>query len=281
MIEKKTDMYQLRKDGEQEYLTFCRLDQYEELRHLFTTRRGGVSEGCCASWNFGEKALDSEENVRRNFEILAEVMGTTAEQIVTSQQTHTCNIRVVTAEDLGKGVTRERDYTDVDGLLTDERNIVIVTGHADCNAIFFFDPARQVIGLAHSGWRGTLGGIAKAMITKMKEQYGCSPADVIAGIGPSLCQDCFEVDEDVALSFFEADEDYRDFAYQKGSKYHIDLKGIIRHDLLTAGLQKKNILDMGLCTKCSKDLFFSHRGHQGKRGIMAAAMMLTGKGTIE
>ena len=63
MIEKKTEIYQLHKDGEQEYLTFCRLDQYKELRHLFTTRHGGVSEGCCASWNFGERHLDTEENI--------------------------------------------------------------------------------------------------------------------------------------------------------------------------------------------------------------------------
>lgn len=274
MIRESTENYLFHREGAKEYLTFPRLDQYEELCHLFTTRRGGVSEGCCTSWNFGAKSLDTEENVLRNYEILAEVMGTRTERMVTSQQTHTCNIRVVTKKDLGKGVTRQRDYTDVDGLLTDERNVAIITGHADCNAIFFFDPVKQVIGLAHSGWRGTLGGIGKVMLAKMENLYGCHPANILSGIGPSLCQDCFEVDEDVAQAFFAKTGDNRKFSYQRGSKHYIDLKGIIRRDLLESGLTEENFLDMGLCTKCNIDTFFSHRGHKGKRGIMAAAMML-------
>lgn len=274
MIEKKTEIYQLHKDGEQEYLTFCRLDQYKELRHLFTTRHGGVSEGCCASWNFGERHLDTEENILQNYKILGQVLGAATDQMVTSAQTHTTNIRVVTAADRGKGVIRDRDYTDIDGLVTDERNIAIITGHADCNAIFFFDPVKEVIGLVHSGWRGTLAGIGTTMVSKMVSEYGCSPSDIIAGIGPSLCQDCFEVDEDVAQAFLDAAEANREFCDRRGSKTHIDLKGIIRSDLLSAGLEPGNLTDMGLCTKCNKDLFFSHRGHQGKRGLMIAAMML-------
>lgn len=274
MIREKTESYRLHREGERQYLTFPQLDDYEELRHLFTTRHGGVSQGHCATWNFGERHLDTDENILQNFELLGQVLGADTDQMVTSAQTHTTNIRTVTAEDLGKGVVRERDYRDIDGLVTDERNIAIITGHADCNAIFFFDPLKQVIGLAHSGWRGTLAGIGAAMVSKMKTEYGCQPSDIIAGIGPSLCQDCFEVDEDVALAFFDADEAYRQFADRRGCKFHIDLKGIIRHDLLAAGLAEGNLSDMKLCTKCNKEMFFSHRGHQGRRGLMVAAMML-------
>lgn len=274
MIREKTENYRLHRKGERQYLTFPQLDDYEELRHLFTTRHGGVSQGHCATWNFGERHLDTDENILQNFELLGQVMGADTDQMVTSAQTHTTNIRTVTAEDRGKGVVRERDYRDIDGLVTDERNLTIITGHADCNAIFFFDPLKQVIGLAHSGWRGTLAGIGTAMVSKMKTEYGCQPSDIIAGIGPSLCQDCFEVDEDVALAFFDADEAYRQFADRRGCKFHIDLKGIIRHDLLAAGLAEGNLSDMELCTKCNKEMFFSHRGHQGRRGLMVAAMML-------
>lgn len=274
MIREKTESYRLHREGERQYLTFPQLDDYEELRHLFTTRHGGVSQGHCATWNFGERHLDTDENILQNFELLGQVLGADTDQMVTSAQTHTTNIRTVTAEDLGKGVVRERDYRDIDGLVTDERNLTIITGHADCNAIFFFDPLKQVIGLAHSGWRGTLAGIGAAMVSKMKTEYGCQPSDIIAGIGPSLCQDCFEVDEDVALAFFDADEAYRQFADRRGCKFHIDLKGIIRHDLLAAGLAEGNLSDMKLCTKCNKEMFFSHRGHQGRRGLMVAAMML-------
>ncbi len=274
MIREKTENYRLHRKGERQYLTFPQLDDYEELRHLFTTRHGGVSQGHCATWNFGERHLDTDENILQNFELLGQVMGADTDQMVTSAQTHTTNIRTVTAEDRGKGVVRERDYRDIDGLVTDERNLTIITGHADCNAIFFFDPLKQVIGLAHSGWRGTLAGIGAAMVSKMKTEYGCQPSDIIAGIGPSLCQDCFEVDEDVALAFFDADEAYRQFADRRGCKFHIDLKGIIRHDLLAAGLTEGKLSDMKLCTRCNKEMFFSHRGHQGRRGLMVAAMML-------
>ena len=255
-------------------MTFPRLESYPELKHLFTTRKGGVSEGCCGSWNFGARSLDTEENIRRNYEILAEVLGVSTDQMVTSAQTHTTNIRVVTAADGGVGIMPNPSFQDVDGLVTNEKNLAIITGHADCNPVYFYDPVKQVIGLAHSGWKGTLGGISEKMAVLMAETYGCEPADILAGIGPALCQDCFEVDQDVADRFFERNEDYRRFAYEKGIKTYIDLPQIIRYDLLAAGLLDEHIFDMGLCTKENTDLFFSHRGQQGKRGIMAAVMML-------
>ena len=108
----------------------------------------------------------------------------------------------------------------------------------------------------------------------MAGEYGSKSSDILAGIGPALCQDCFEVDQDVADCFYARNQAYREFAYEKGIKTYIDLKQIIRYDLLAAGLLDEHIFDMGLCTKENTDLFFSHRGQQGKRGIMAAVMML-------
>lgn len=269
-----TEHYRLHAAGGRQYLTFPQLDEYKELRHLFTTRHGGVSEGCVGTWNFGARELDTPENIRRNYELLADTLCLPADRLVVSDQTHTVNIRDVTEADAGKGVTRPKDYADVDGLVTKERRLALVTGHADCNAIFFFDPSKQVIGLAHSGWRGTLGGIGRAMVRRMESRYGCSAKDILAGIGPSLCQNCFEVDADVAQAFFDANPAYRQYSLQQGIKFHLDLKGIIRHDLLDCGLRQENLMDMGLCTKCDTANFFSHRGQKGRRGIMAAAMML-------
>lgn len=266
--------YHLQKKGDCQFLTFPQWEKYGELKHMFTTRYGGVSEGCCGTWNFGAKSLDSVENIHRNYEILADVLETDLQHMVTSAQTHTTNIRIVSGEDGEAGIPPTPGFQDVDGLLTDERNLAIITGHADCNAVFFFDPVKQVIGLAHSGWKGTLGGISEQMVSKMVESYGCRPSDIQAGIGPSLCQDCFEVDQDVADLFFERNAAYRDFAYSRGIKSYIDLKQIIKYDLRRSGLLEENLFDMGLCTKENTDMFFSHRGQQGKRGIMAAVMML-------
>ncbi len=266
--------YHLHQKGQCQYLTFPQMEAFPHLTHLFTTRLGGVSEGCCSSWNFGAKSQDTENNITRNYTILGDVLGITTDQMVTSAQTHTTNIRIVTAADGGTGIAPNPSFQDVDGLVTDEKNLAIITGHADCNPVYFYDPVKQVIGLAHSGWKGTLGGISKEMVALMGEHYGCNPTDLRAGIGPALCQDCFEVDLDVAEMFFHRNEAYRQFAYEKGIKTYIDLKQIIRFDLKAAGLLDEHIFDMGLCTKENMDLFFSHRGQQGKRGIMAAVMML-------
>lgn len=274
MIREQGQTYTLHRSGERQFLTFRSLDIYPELSHLFTTRHGGVSGGCCTSWNFGAFSLDSEENIRRNYEILAETLGVSPDRMVRTDQTHTANIRVVTEADGGKGITRQRDYANVDGLLTNRRGLAIITGHADCNAVFFYDPVKKVIGLAHSGWRGTLAGISRIMVETMGQEYGCRPQDIVTGLGPALCQECFEVDEDVAEAFFSANGDYEQFALRKGNKYHLNLKAMIRWDLLNCGILPQHFSDMNLCTKCCRDTFFSHRGHQGKRGIMAAAMML-------
>lgn len=266
--------YHLHQSGDCRYVTFPALENHQSLKHLFTTRIGGVSEGCCSSWNFGAKSLDTEENIARNYEILANVLGVKPSQMVTSAQTHTTNIRAVTAEDGGFGILPNPSFQDVDGLVTNEKNLAIITGHADCNPVYFYDPAKQVIGLAHSGWKGTLGGISEKMVALMGEKYGCQPEDILAGIGPALCQDCFEVDQDVAELFFARKEAYRAFAYEKSIKTYIDLKRIIGYDLMAAGLLDEHIFDMELCTKENPELFFSHRGQHGKRGIMAAVMML-------
>jgi YfiH family protein len=275
MIENETDIYKLHKKGEAQYLTFREFDKYPELTHLFTTRHGGISTGCCESWNLGfVDHRDTLENRLHNCQVLADVLGINTCDMVWTQQTHTTNIRTVTEADKGKGITRERDYTDVDGLVTDRRGIALVTLHSDCNALYFYDPERHVIGLAHSGWRGTLGKIGAGMVRKMKAEFDSEPGDILVGIGPSLCQDCFEVDKDVAEAFFAENESWRQLAYQREAKYYLDLWSVNRSILTESGISDKNIFCMGLCTKCNMDVFFSHRGQHGQRGTMAAVMML-------
>jgi YfiH family protein len=275
MILQETDVYKLHKMGKAQYLTFKKFDEFAELRSIFTTRHGGISTGCCQSWNLGfVDHRDTMENRIYNCGVLADVMGTTTDHLVWTQQTHTTNIRRVYESDRGKGITCERDYKDVDGLVTDCRQVAIVTTHADCNPLFFYDPVRKVIGLAHSGWKGTLGQIGGAMVQKMMSDFGCDAAHIIVGIGPALCQDCFEVDKDVADMFFTADPGYREYAYKEGIKYYLDLWAINKDILMKNGIMKENIQCMGLCTRENMDMFFSHRGQHGHRGTMAACMML-------
>ena len=124
-------------------------------------------------------------------------MGVAVEDMVLSKQTHTTNVRVVTEEDKGKGVIRERDYTDVDGMITNVPGICLVTSYADCVPLYFVDPVKKAIGLSHSGWRGTVGKIGKNTVQLMQENFGSKPEDLLAAVGPSVCMDCYEVSEDV------------------------------------------------------------------------------------
>ncbi len=142
--------------GEVEYLTFPLLEQTGIVRHLFTTRVGGVSEGVCSSMNLSYARGDKKEAVDENYRRIARVLGCGLEDIVCSDQTHTVNLRVVTGQDGGKGIVRPRDYHDVDGLLTDEPGLVLTTFYADCVPLYFVDTRNRAVALAHSGWRGTV-----------------------------------------------------------------------------------------------------------------------------
>ena len=128
--------------------------------------------------------------------------------------------------------------------------------------------------LDNSATTKTSDAAAQKMLSIMTRDYGCDPKDIIAGTGPALCKDCFEVDADVEEAFMAADPEYSQFIETRGVKYHIDLKAIIRHDLMKKGLKEENLMDMELCTKCEKDNFFSQpsqlggalgKGFQGSR----------------
>ena len=249
----------------------------ERVLALFTTRIGGVSPDYYGSLNLGLSTGDSAEHVRANFERLAEAIGISADQMVTAAQTHTKNIRIITAEDAGKGVTRPKDYANIDGLITNVPGICLTTSHADCNPVLLYDPVAGAIGAVHSGWMGTLQNITAEAVHAMEKAYGTSPCNLRAAIGPALCRDCFEVDLDVADRFLAAypylAEDTGLLVY-RGQKAYIDLKGIIKRELVSLGLPEEGIEVSGLCTKEEPELFFSHRRSGTKRGLMAAAILL-------
>ena len=190
--------------GETPYLKYPMFEKTGIVRHGFSTRLGGVSEGCYASLNLSFDRGDREEAVRENFRRIGEAMGVRCEDMVLSRQTHITNVRVVTEDDRGKGIVRERDYTDVDGLVTDVPGICLVTSYADCVPLYFVDPVKKVIGLSHSGWRGTVGKIGKKTVELMAERFGSKPGDILAAVGPSVCMDCYEVSGDVIERVKEA-----------------------------------------------------------------------------
>ena len=259
------------------YLTYPELEKLPDFVHCFSTRLGGVSEGIYSSMNLSFTRGDDEEAVRENYHRLADAMGFEMESIVTSDQTHTSNVIRVTEEDRGNGITKPRPYTDVDGMITDVPGLVLATFYADCVPLYFIDPVHKAIGLSHSGWRGTAARIGEVTVNKMRECFGSDPADIYGAIGPSICQDCYEVSEDVILEFQNSFDrkDWEALFYRKGNgKYQLNLWEANRKIMLEAGLKEEHISMPNICTCCNPEFLFSHRASKGKRGNLGAFLSI-------
>lgn len=258
------------------YISYRALADIKWLKNGFSTRLGGVSEGVLSTMNLGFGRNDLPENVVKNHEIIANAIGFNPENIVASKQTHTTNVKIVSKKDCGKGIYRERDYDDVDGMITNEKGIVLATYFADCVPLYMVDTKNKAIGLSHSGWRGTVGKIGKVTLDLMKETYGTNPKDVIACIGPSICRDCYEVSEDVATEFevaFKGRE--KDILINKGNgKYQLDLWECNYIIFKECGVYEENIHMPDICTCHNMKMMFSHRATQGRRGNLAAFLSI-------
>ena len=263
----------VRKNKGVTYLTWPEFEKIPGFVHGFRTRLGGVSEGIYSSMNLSFTRGDKEEAVRENYNRISAALGFSPEDIVTSDQTHTANVRVITAEDRGNGITKPRPYTDVDGMITNVPGLVLATFYADCVPLYFADPVHKAVGLSHSGWRGTAAGIGAVTVKELQKHYGTRPEDIYAAIGPSICQDCYEVSEDVILEFQKtfSRELWKDIFYRKeNGKYQLNLWEANRQILLGAGILPEHISMPNLCTCCNPEFLYSHRASQGKRGNLGA-----------
>lgn len=260
-----------------EWLTYPAFDACREIVHGFSTRKGGVSTGDLGEMNLSFSRGDDPENVRENYRRICEALSIRPEQIVCSDQTHTANVRVADSSHCGEGVIRPKTWTDVDGLVTNERGVALCTSFADCVPLFFYDPVHHAVGLSHSGWRGTVGQIGMATLKIMGREYGTEPKDVLAAIGPSICQDCYEVSEDVILEFQKVypKEEWKRLYYAKANgKFQLNLWEACRYTLLKAGILKEHLSMPNLCTCCNPEILHSHRASHGKRGNLNAFLML-------
>ena len=264
-------------DGETPYLEFPLLVKTGAVRHGFSTRLGGVSEGNFASLNLSFRRGDRDEAVRENFSRIGVAIGVRPEDMVFTDQTHTKKIKVVGESDRGMGITRPLTYQNIDGLVTNTPEVCLVTFYADCVPLYFVDPVKKVIGLSHSGWRGTVAKIGKETIRVMAEQFGSCAQDMRAAIGPSICMDCYEVSEEVIAkikSCFPKESEQDLFYAKNNGKYHLDLWKANELILIEAGVKQEHIAVGGVCTYCNNHLFYSHRYGGEKRGNLAAFLAL-------
>lgn len=256
--------------GDVPYITFPKLDK-AGLVHGFSTRIGGVSEGIYASMNLSYTCGDDEEKVDENFRRIGKAIGFKSENLVFSNQIHKTDIAVVTSENCGSVMTN------MDGLVTKEKGVPLYTGYVDCVPLFFYDPEKKVAGMAHSGWRGTVGRIGANMIEVMGREFACDVKDIVAAVGPSICQDCYEISEDVALEFIHEFQELPQESYliEKGNgKFQLDLWKVNEHILKEAGITEEHLDVTDVCTCCNHKLLFSHRASKGKRGNLGGFVVL-------
>lgn len=258
------------------YFTFEKFDNTGIVSHCFSTRKGGVSTGVFKSMNLHFRE-DNIENVIENYKIICSAIDVDYRNVVFSKQIHNDTIYTVLEKDRGKGLLVESDISDADGLITNKKGIVLTTFYADCVPLYFLDPVKRVIAMAHSGWRGTVKKIGVKAVYKMEKDYDCKRKNILVGIGPSIKKCCFEVDYPVVEEFLNNMNYSKEFIFkdnEKEGKYKIDLQRIIEKALISVGISAENIENAGICTRCNPDLFFSHRYMGNERGSLAGLIAL-------
>lgn len=245
---------------------FKNLSSTNSILHAISTRIGGVSIGDFESWNMSEKVGDSIENVNHNRLLLQNFIN--ANQLIFPEQTHTANVKVVNQD------TELQDLKETDAVITNIVGLGLGVMSADCVPILLFDPVNKAIAAIHAGWRGTVAGIVANTIALMNKEFGTNSQDVIAGIGPSISAEVYEVSDlvvDAAKAYFE---DISSFVTPKeNGKYWFNLWEANRQVLLKSGVKTENIEIAGICTFKNVDTYFSYRQNPNC-GRFAAAIAL-------
>jgi YfiH family protein len=238
----------------------------EGFLHGFPERHGGVSTGLRSSLNLGRRWGDDGANVDANRTLLAEHAGYDPAQLVATRHVHGTNVYKV-----GEPLADDAEF---DGLVCDRPGPVLGAFAADCIPILFADPVARVCGAAHAGWRGTVAGVAKNVVDRMRE-LGAQPENLRVALGPSIGACCFEVGPEVVDEFRAALGDLPGLVVQGPNKDHLDLRVATRAILERAGVKPKHIDDRPPCTKCEADRFFSYRRDGREGGVHMAFIALT------
>ena len=251
---------------------------HEGIVHGFSTRIGGVSEGCFASLNLrvGGSVMDERDRVRENYRRFADALGTDAGGVVPAKQVHEDTVRVVTSADARKDIFDPREYT-ADALVTNEQGLNLMVFSADCGIFLLHDPVAGCIGAVHAGWRGTALGLPSKTVAKMERLYGAKRENIRVAVGAGIGPCCFETDEDVPQAMLKAfGNGTEKYIKKRGEKWMVDLQEINLWRLREAGIPSAHLDACKLCTACHPELYWSHRAMGERRGVQAALIGLRG-----
>lgn len=242
--------------------------------HGLSARTGGVSQGGCYSLNMSfTRPDDPRENVMENHRIFAKAARIPYESMVMDTFEHGVEITKVDHSHCGMGYLRP-SLPPCDALITNDPGVTLITGHADCLPLYCIDPARRAIGLAHAGWKGTIGRIGKRMVEAMGAAFGSDPADLYAAVGPCISQEHFEVDTALGQRFAEAFPGVPLLKPGRPGHAHVDLPMGAAAQFLEAGLSPARIALSDVCTYAEAARLYSHRRDKGDTGGMAAYLRI-------
>jgi YfiH family protein len=241
------------------------------LRHGFSTRHGGVS-GAGNGWlNLQDASWDSPDRVRENRRRFLAALHLNASSLITMHQVHSNHVHIV------EQLTDQRNPLEGDALITQAENAVLAIKTADCLPVLIADPVHKAIGAVHSGWRGTLSGILPNTIQEMQRAFGSNPAELLAAIGPGIRACCFEVGAEVVRLFEECYPESQIAQPLPGQpeKHRIDLCKILQIQMDASGIPPRNRHDLGICTCCNAQDFFSYRAEGSASGRMMAVIEIS------
>jgi len=242
--------YKITNNNNIEYLQFTKLLEYPNLQHAITLRTGDLDFGSIDNFH------ENKDQFINNYKRICDALNLDYNNVVRPKQTHTDNVEIIRKKSRKIKIFPKK-LDNVDGLITNKKDVILSTGYADCIPLIFFDPEKNIIANVHSGWQGTLKQIAKKAVQKMMDEFNCEPQNIICCIGPSIRQCHFEVDKDVADLFYTQFDDLgvnvldnpimeltiNSSAIQGNSKYYIDTVLINRLILQQMGLSEENIID--------------------------------------
>ncbi len=259
----------MRKVAASEGLTYYQFEMWPRLTQGIFTRQGGVSKAPWSSLNLGGNVGDEAPAVRHNHLLMYGTLGVDAARACSVWQVHSADVILVDGPVQGR-----RWLALADAMITDRPNTPLSMRFADCVPLLFHDPVQGVIGMAHAGWRGTVQGVAANTVRTMTTAYGCKPQNVMAGIGPSIGPDHYQVGEEVVaavLQYFGSTDGLIRRDPDDGTAY-LDLWAANRLDLERAGVEQIEIAE--ICTATRTDEFFSHRAEKGRTGRFGAVISL-------
>jgi YfiH family protein len=254
---------------EENDLQFYQSEFLGSTKHGIFTRHGGVSAAPWASLNLGGTVGDDVEAVRRNHWLMYETLDVDGKRAVTTWQVHGADVVMATGPVQGR-----RWLARADGIMTNCPDTPLVMRYADCVPLLFHDAKKNVIGMAHAGWRGTVSGMGSNMVKAMQQAYGSNPIDIAMVIGPSISPRHFQVGEEVVAAIeeqFGSSEGLMQRDSNDGTAY-VDLWEANRRDVERLGLE--NVEIMGICTYETTADFYSHRAEKGKTGRFGAVLSL-------